>query len=167
MKRVLLTGMSGVGKSSVVAELRARGFRAVDTDEGWSEPLPDGRQRWREFEIRELLDTDDAEVLFVAGCEENQTAFYPRFDHVILLSAPVEVLLERLAQRMNNPYGKSEEQRHRVLTDLDAVEPLLRRGADHEILTDVALDDVVRAVLNAVQEESSRRRSAQVGVPVR
>jgi len=163
----LLTGMSGVGKSSVVAELRARGFRAVDTDEGWSEPLPDGRQRWREFEIRELLDTDDAEVLFVAGCEENQTAFYPRFDRVILLSAPVEVLLERLAQRMNNPYGKSEEQRYRVLADLDAVEPLLRRGADHEILTDVALDDVVRAVLNAVQEESSRRRSAQVGVPVR
>ena len=44
----------------------------MDTDDGWSEPLPDGRQRWREDAIRALLDTEDAEVLFVAGCEENQ-----------------------------------------------------------------------------------------------
>ena len=156
MKRVLLTGMSGVGKSAVVAELRARGFRAVDTDEGWCEPVADGRQRWRESAIRELLDTDDADVLFVAGCEENQTVFYPRFDHIILLSAPIEVLLERLAQRTNNPYGKSAEERRRVLADLDAVEPLLRQGADHEIATDVALDEVVTAVLTVAQGESCR-----------
>ena len=45
VKRVLLTGMSGTGKSSVIRALSARGFKAVDTDDGWCEPLPDGRQR--------------------------------------------------------------------------------------------------------------------------
>ncbi|HEU4912392.1 MAG TPA: ATP-binding protein, partial [Actinomycetes bacterium] len=45
MKRVLLTGMSGTGKSSVVRELVARGYKAVDTDDGWCEPLAEGRQR--------------------------------------------------------------------------------------------------------------------------
>ncbi len=72
MKRVLLTGMSGVGKSSVVRELVARGYKAVDTDDGWCEPLPDGRQQWREDAVQELLSTEDVDVLFVAGCEENQ-----------------------------------------------------------------------------------------------
>lgn len=70
VKRVLLTGMSGTGKSSVVHELLARGYKAVDTDDGWSEPQPNGRQMWREDAIQALLATEDAEVLFVAGCEE-------------------------------------------------------------------------------------------------
>ena len=33
MKRVLITGMSGTGKSTVIAELAARGYKAVDVDE--------------------------------------------------------------------------------------------------------------------------------------
>jgi predicted GTPase len=80
VKRVLVTGMSGTGKSSVVAALAAWGHKAVDADDGWCEPLPDGRQRWREDAIERLLDTEDAEVLFLAGCEENQVRFHPRFD---------------------------------------------------------------------------------------
>jgi predicted ATPase len=54
---VLLTGMSGTGKSTVLAELARRGHRTVDTDEEeWSEqvPLPDGggfEQLWREERI--------------------------------------------------------------------------------------------------------------------
>jgi GTPase SAR1 family protein len=38
VKRVLLTGMSGTGKSTLIGELVARGFKAVDLDEdGWSD----------------------------------------------------------------------------------------------------------------------------------
>lgn len=36
---------------SLIHALSARGFKAVDTDDGWCEPLPDGRQRWREDAI--------------------------------------------------------------------------------------------------------------------
>ncbi|HTZ43323.1 MAG TPA: hypothetical protein VMB79_05620 [Jatrophihabitans sp.] len=42
--RVLLTGMSGTGKSTVLGELGRRGHRVVDTDYGgWGEdrPLPE------------------------------------------------------------------------------------------------------------------------------
>ena len=150
MKRVLVTGMSGTGKSSVVAELVARGYQAVDTDDGFCEVLPDGRQRWREHAVEALLDTEDAEVLFVAGCEENQVRFHPRFDHIVLLSAPPETLAERLTARTNNPFGKSPEELRRVLEDLEHVEPLLRRVADHEIVTTVPLDEVVRTLLRLV-----------------
>jgi dephospho-CoA kinase len=150
VKRVLLTGMSGTGKSSVVRALAARGYKAVDTDDGWSEPLPDGRQRWREDAIARLLDTEDADVLFLAGCEENQAQFHPRFDHIVLLSAPIETLLERLETRTENPYGKSPEELRRILDDLEHVEPLLRRTADHEVRTTAPLDEVVANVLRLV-----------------
>jgi dephospho-CoA kinase len=150
VKRVLLTGMSGTGKSSVVQALGARGYKAVDTDDGWSEPLPDGRQRWREDAIVRLLDTEDADVLFLAGCEENQAQFHPRFDHIVLLSAPVETLLERLETRTENPYGKSPEELRRILDDVENVEPLLRRVADHEVRTTAPLEEVVANVLRLV-----------------
>jgi hypothetical protein len=75
VKRVLLTGMSGTGKSSVIQAPPARGFKATDTDDGWCEPLPDGRQRWREEAIGQLLGTEDGGMLFVAGCEEDQVRF--------------------------------------------------------------------------------------------
>lgn len=55
MKRVLLTGMSGTGKSSVIEALAALGYKAVDTDDGWCGLLPDGRQRWREDAINERV----------------------------------------------------------------------------------------------------------------
>ena len=56
-------------------------------------------ERWREDAIAALLDTEDADVLFIAGCEENQARFRSRFDLVILLSAPAQIMIERLAAR--------------------------------------------------------------------
>jgi dephospho-CoA kinase len=150
MKRVLLTGMSGTGKSSVVRELLARGYKAVDTDDGWSEPQPDGRQMWRENAIQALLAAEDAEVLFVAGCEENQATFHPQFDQIILLSAPIETLVQRLATRTTNSYGKNPVELRRFLDDFETVEPLLRRVASHEVRTTMPLHQVVSTILRLV-----------------
>lgn len=156
MKRILLTGMPGTGKSSVTRELVARGYKAVDTDgDGWCVPRPDGRQIWREDAIQALLSTEDAEVLFLAGCEENMGMFLSQFDHVVLLSAPVETLLHRLALRTNNTYGKAPEELRRFLDDVENVEPLLRRVAHHEIRTTVPLHEVVTTVLRLVDEGAS------------
>jgi dephospho-CoA kinase len=153
VKRILLTGMSGTGKSSVVERLVARGYKAVDCDDGFCEIQPGGRQVWREEAIEELLATEDADVLFVAGCEENQGRFHARFDHIVLLSAPLETLVARLRTRTNNPYGKAPLEFDRFLDDVDAVEPLLRRAADHEVRTTAPLDEVVATILRLVDVE--------------
>jgi dephospho-CoA kinase len=142
--------MSGTGKSSVIRELIARGYKAVDTDDGWVEPQPDGRQMWREDAIQELLATEDADVLFLAGCEENQVKFHPQFDHIVLLSAPLETLVERLATRTNNAYGKAPEELRRFLDDVETVEPLLRRVASHEVRTTAPLKESVTTILRLV-----------------
>lgn len=162
MIRVLLTGMSGTGKSTVIAALAGRGHKAVDADGGgWSEVvavpedeptgLDPGRDWvWREDRIADLLSAEDAEVLFVGGCSPNQGTFYPRFDHVVLLSAPPDVIVERLATRTTNPYGKRPEEVARTLALLETVEPLLRRGAGHEIDTRAPIEQVVAEVLRIV-----------------
>jgi dephospho-CoA kinase len=150
VKRVLLTGMSATGKSAVVHAMAARGYKAIDTDDGWCQPTPDGRQMWRADAIEALLDTEDADILFVAGCEENQVQFHPRFDHIILLSAPLETLVERLATRTSNSFGKTPEELRRIVEDVQTVEPLLRRAADHEIRTDAPIPDVVATILRLV-----------------
>jgi shikimate kinase len=70
----------------------------------------------------------------------------------VLLSAPLQTLLDRIATRTDNPYGKAPEERRRFLEDVEAVEPLLREAATAEIRTAAPLDEVVTAVLAAVGE---------------
>jgi dephospho-CoA kinase len=97
--RVLVTGVSGVGKSTLVRELRGRGFRA----------------------------------------------------HRVLLTAPAEVLVQRLMARSANGYGRSAEQRAQVLADLAGVEPLLRRSADLILVTTEPTPLIADALLSHVR----------------
>lgn len=164
MKRILITGMSGTGKSTVIEALAARGYKAIDADaEGLSGmvdapedeltgPGPGKDWVWREDRIQELLSTEDADILFVAGTSPNQGTFYPQFDHVILLSAPAEVIVERLSTRTNNPFGKRPGELERTLQILEDIEPLLRKGADHEVDTTAPVGDVVAAILRIAGE---------------
>lgn len=143
---VLVTGMSGVGKSTVLAELAQRGFAAVDTDDdGWIEVVA-GEPLWRERLIQELLDRPRETPLIVQGTVANQGHFYDQFDAIVLLSAPIDVVLRRIAGRTNNPFGKTPEERGQILADIAEVEPQLRRAATHEIRTDRPLSEVVDIV---------------------
>jgi dephospho-CoA kinase len=149
--KILVTGMSGAGKSTALTALAARGHRVVDTDsDAWSRwaRLPDGSMDWvwREDAMRELLTNHRQGKLFVAGCKSNQGQFYPLFDHVVLLSAPEAVLLDRIARRTNNPYGKSEQERALILAYIKEVEPLLRATATVELDASRPLSEVVRAL---------------------
>ena len=156
MRTILVTGMSGTGKSTALAELGKRGFEVVDTDEpGWTEwSDEDGGYVWREERIAELLRRDRDTTLYVSGTVSNQGRFYPQFDAVVLLSAPAEVLLSRLVSRTTNPYGKSAEERDLILSQLAEVEPLLRATCTHEIDATKPLDEVV-AELAAIGDSAS------------
>jgi hypothetical protein len=65
-------------------------------------------------------------VLFVQGTTRNQALFYPRFDHIVLLSALPEILAERLASRTTNPYGKDPAELAETLQYQQTMEPLPR-----------------------------------------
>ena len=155
---VLVTGMSGTGKSTALVELARRGHRVVDTDYGgFSEEVrpSDGREReqlWREDRIESLLAADTGPALFVSGTVSNQGKFYSRFDAVVLLSAPVDVLLVCIKNRTTNSYGKTPEERELFLQDVADVEPLLRRSCTHELDATQPLDRVVRQLAELGRE---------------
>ena len=153
MSKILVPGMSGTGKSSALAVLGQRGYRVVDTDDpGWreyrrfAEPIDEfhlGEYLWVEDKMSAALEADDGRSLFVAGGARNQSKFYDRFDAIVLLRAPVDVILERVARRTTNDYGKSALERGMILADLVEVEPLLRAEATHELDATRPLDAVV------------------------
>jgi shikimate kinase len=165
MQRILLTGISGTGKSTLAEALAALGYKAVDADtaawcdwvavesdnDEYGSPVEPTRDwMWREERMAALLATDDAALLFVSGCAPNMRHFLPQFDMIILLSASNDVIAERLATRTNNEYGKDPAETARVLSQKQTVEPHLRRIATHEIDTGMPLVEVVATVLGLI-----------------
>lgn len=150
MRRVLLTGMSGTGKSTLVEALIDRGYKAIDADDGWCVSASNGEWIWNEDLIGSLLTTQDAEVLVIAGCASNQGRFRHEFDVTVLLSAPLNVMLDRIRTRTKNPYGSDPQDLARIVDDHTNIEPLLRAATDYEVGTDrplaVVVEDVVRLI---------------------
>jgi dephospho-CoA kinase len=127
MSRVLVTGMSGAGKSTLLAAVARRGFRTLDTDyDGWT-----AGARWDAPRMSMLL--AECSTLAVSGTAENQGDFYDRFEHVVYLYVPLEVLLERVRARTDNPYGRTAEQQADIAEYVLTVEPLIRRSATVEL----------------------------------
>jgi shikimate kinase len=150
MTCVLITGMSGVGKSALLDELASRGHRTVDTDYGDFYEEVDGERLWRTDRIEALLRTipdGSYDLLFIQGTTRNQRTFYPSFDDIVLLSAPTAELIRRLKTRTTNPYGKDPAELAETLTYVETVEPLLRASATLEVVTTVPVPQVADIVL--------------------
>jgi shikimate kinase len=163
--------MSGTGKSTFIRALAVLGYKAIDLDtDEWSEWVPVSGEAdlfgstadldsvwrnqdwvWREDRIQRLLSTEDADVLFVGGTASNQGKFYAQFHHIVLLSAPASVLIERLSTRTTNTYGKHPDELARVLQHLQTVEPLLRRTASLEVDTSAPVNQVLDIIVGIVR----------------
>ena len=97
--------------------------------------------------IAELLASEEDDVLYVSGCMSNQGKFYDRFDAVVLLSAPLDVILERVANRTSNDLWEGPGELDLIRFHLESVEPLLRATCTHELDASRPLDDVVDALI--------------------
>ena len=86
---------------------------------------------------------EDGPTLYVSGTVSNQGRFYARFDAVVLMTAPADVLLRRLESRSTNDYGKTAEDRALILSHLRDVDPLLRATCTHEIDATQPLGEIV------------------------
>ncbi|MCY7287391.1 MAG: AAA family ATPase [Cryobacterium sp.] len=147
MARILVTGMSGVGKSTLLVELARRGHETVDTDFGnWESPIG----FWDEGRMAALLEHERDVV--VSGTVTNQGLFYDRFEHVVLLSAPVEVLIARVSTRTNNPYGRAVEEQSEIRKYVVEVEPLLRTSASIELDGQRPVSELADAVERLIAE---------------
>jgi shikimate kinase len=143
--KVLVIGVAGTGKSYLVQEMRRRGLNAFDADEGFAtfidangtevEYDSDGGAEWwkshhyvlKPEALEKLFNSDKTAFLFgdVGGQPGKGNGLFDvarRFDRVCYLSAPVELIRERLLNRADNPFGKNLDEvegtvKHKVTTD--------------------------------------------------
>jgi shikimate kinase len=104
---------------------------------------------WREDRVRALLSKPGDGMLFISGCAENMEQLFPLIDAIILLSAPVATIMERLATRSAG-YGQVAEERRKVYYLISTIEPLLRKSADYEIDTGRPIHATVDEILRIV-----------------
>ncbi|MFD9896637.1 shikimate kinase [Mesorhizobium sp. NPDC059025] len=167
MTRVLITGMSGTGKSATIRELAARGHAAYDLDtpewSHWIEAAPgdtltpgDGKDWvWQLDKVRVLLSQPRDEALFISGCAENMDELFPLIDTIILLSVPIDTVMQRVSARAPGRYGHVDEERRRIGELIAMIEPLLRESADHEIDSSAPVEKTVDRILQLVWRHPS------------
>jgi hypothetical protein len=112
-----------------------RGYRAIDLDtpewSHWIDAAPDNDLTprdgqdwvWREDRVRELLSRNDVDDLFISGCAENMGKLFDVIDTVVLLSAPLDTLMDRLAARATEGYGHTTDERRKVAELVATIEP--------------------------------------------
>lgn len=158
---ILITGMSGTGKSTVINVLRERGYTAIDTDDDdWLVPTAghDSEWLWDEVKIARLLDDPGESDVFISGTRENQGRFYPRFDHIVLLTAPIDVMLHRVTSRDTNAYGSLPWERKKIAQDKAEFEPVLRAGATVVWDTSVYTAEEIASRLIALTQRTNNQQ---------
>ncbi len=145
---VLITGMSGTGKSTVLAELRLRGFLVHDMDEQNRSYVDDqGHQRWNVAELVKAIEENRNVPFFISECSEDQASIRPLLTHVVLLSLPIESLIKRIASRTSHDFEKSPAELAAILVEVERTEPLLRKNATLEIDTTMTVGAVASRIL--------------------
>ena len=127
-KRILITGVSGTGKSTIAAKLAEQGYTTVDIDKA------EGLCNWFNRETGDIVDYQAElnaefvknhtwlcdrekleqliagnETVLVFGMADNFDELEDLFDQTILLKCSPEIFLNRIMHREDNDFGKHPE----------------------------------------------------------
>lgn len=130
MTLIYITGIAGAGKSEVYKELKKRGHEVYGTDEDTlagfynnesgqrvGNPADVGETattEWREHHtwqlprsvIGDLKKKSSDKMVFLCGVASNEEEYLDLFDELFALVIDDETLLQRIATRTNNTFGK-------------------------------------------------------------
>ncbi len=133
-----ITGLPGSGKSTVLTELRRRGYEAYGTDEDnlaahhhsvTGEKDPGGQtaetrtEDWRKHhewkipveKVEHLRLKASAKPVFLCGVVANDAEFWDNFTQVFCLYATPEEIKHRIVNRVHNDFGKNAHELAEIL----------------------------------------------------
>jgi adenylate kinase family enzyme len=146
--KILITGRSGTGKSTVCKVLQQQGHPAFDADRvpglcAWvdaktHEPVcinynqPINRTMtlwyWSETILQDLLAS--MPNIFLCGGADNDLEFRESFDKIFVLTLPSETQRQRIVDRVEHDYGKLPAMQRLILAEqAEFVQHALQAGA--------------------------------------
>jgi len=163
VKRFYITGVSGVGKSSVSEMLNQRGIYSIDIDAekglcSWVNKNTHKKSHWKPGIGTDWLDVHDwicdkskliqlmdqaKDVVVVVGSASNQSEYMNLFDQVFFLHCSEETFIERIKVRTNNDFGKHTSEQERILSWSKVFEEKMLKEGAIAINTDKLLVEVV------------------------
>lgn len=152
MVKVLLTGMSGVGKSATLKKISNTDSITVDLDyEDWIySDLSADDYKLDTNRVMDFIQTNPNKDIFFAGTTINQGEIYPYLDFVITLTAPLEIMKGRIDKRADSSFGKSEEEWKKIVSDKENFESLIVKSSNLAICTDKPMNDVVKEIYDFI-----------------
>jgi broad-specificity NMP kinase len=170
--KVLLTGIAGTGKSTLVKALNERGVFSIDLHDVpglffWQDKETKQKVEYSPVESREWFDTVDRlcdierlkkilsqhKDIVAAGTisGSNQKEFLSLFDKIILLQANPNTLLHRLQTRTNKSgYGKTKSEQDDNIEWQKEFDPEMLSLGAVPVSTESKLDVVVDKIITEI-----------------
>lgn len=169
--KILITGVVGSGKSTIIKELRKRGYHAYDGDivkgltrweDGNGQPVVDKPKpkpkgwfdnhywNWNEQLLRELL--NKSKLIFIGGIASNQKKFYSLFDKTILLTLDANTLTLRVKSRKTNSFGKDKNELSHIQSWHKPFEDDLKKMGVVSIDGNLPLNVIIARILKEANE---------------
>ncbi len=176
MRKFYITGVSGVGKSTIIKELRKKGFAAIDIDSvpglcHWQHKLTSkegvykygiGRD-WLEAhnyicdpsKLKKLIDKQKSVkgAVVVAGLASNQDDYLDLFDRIFLLHCDKKLFLHRLSTRKGNEFARDKSGQEHVLSWYKKFESDMRKRGVISINTKNPINVVVGKITNKIRSK--------------
>ena len=168
-KSFLVTGICGVGKTTLGLALSERGYRAYDMD---AQPnlfaridkltkrpviAPDDsnlaqviNSDWicDKAKMARIIARESSSVTFYCGAASNLAEIIPLFSGIFLLTAGQDLIRERLTHRTGNSYGKTREVQDWIMTLQAPLERDMQNRGAVVIDANRPIDLVARDVIN-------------------
>lgn len=180
-KSILITGIAGTGKSSIIIFLQQQGYTGYgiedikglcrkinrETSETITNHNCNNFEDFKKYDwicdimaVQDLMQKNSDGLIFYSGTAANIDELIPLFDKIFLLQADKNVLSRRLTERVNNPFGKSKEIQNWIFDQqVEWDKALIQKGA---IPIDATQD--IKTVASSIIEMSKTEKSSKSGL---
>jgi len=171
-KSILITGISGTGKTTISAELNKRGYKAYDMDDipnlfsmidKQTKKLIENHDNtdlekvkkmdWicDKDKLQSIITEENSPIAFYCGDASNLDEIISLFETVVLLQTNHEKIRQRLTHRNDNDFAKTSEVQDWIMSWKDQLENKIKEGGALVIETSGDLEQIISEIIRKTE----------------